>query len=105
MADELNMILDMVKELKSDVKELKKEQIKQGINLDHTVERYEDLDKELKEFDSKFAKQDKIFGAKIDRLENSVKIKKFLWDVVVKLGIGAGLVFTSIQILKYFKGS
>ena len=102
MSDKLDLIIGLVKETKSEVKEIWEEQIKQGVDIRHNkeslIEHIKRTDLLEESLDIHKKDNEDRFGA----IEEPRKARKFVMDILLKTGAGAGAMFAVIKLIEYF---
>jgi hypothetical protein len=94
-----DLMLEIIKDIQCDVKDIKKEQISQGLDI---AKNKDDIKDHMKRSDN-IEKVAKFLEHRIVKLEEPRTVRKYLYNFFVGVSAGGGLIYGIIQIFKFFK--
>lgn len=99
MSHDFNILIDLVKETRDDVKDMKEVQMRQESDIRRNTD---SLEEHMRRTDL-LEKSVEIQKTRIDELEAPNKALKMIFDWFVKVGIGASTMWGIFKLLDYFK--
>lgn len=101
--DKIDILVDLVQEVRSDVRDMKDTQIKQSIDIERNTESLEEHIRRTNLLEEGLKSHIQVDNVRFDKLEAPARAKKLIVDWLLKMGTGVGIFYSFLQIMDWFK--
>lgn len=99
----LDILVELVHEVRSDLKDIKETQVRQGVDLSRNTDSLEEHIRRTNLLEDDLQLHVETDNKRFEKLEAPQRAKKMIIDWLMKMGAGIGIFWSILQIMDWFK--